>query len=278
MKGSPNDWRTSNCASWDERVPLNLQAHSYDLAALRAGEGRLSPIEEAELGLVDGLSVLHLQCHFGRDSLALAQRGARVTGLDFSGEAINVARGLATELDLDKRTRFVEADVYAAPDAISAPAAFDRVFVTWGALNWLPDIVAWAKVVSHFLRLGGALYLAEFHPIGFVFDDETKGADGMSRWSRPYFGREPRIDPAPRSFTADATRLDSGPTYEWVHPLGEIVTALSAAGLALKWLHEHDAAPWSPLSSCLRRDDDGLWRWPDKSWLPLSFSLWAERT
>ena len=222
--------------------------------------------------------MLHLQCHFGRDTLTLAQRGAQATGLDFSGEAINVARRLAAELDLNKRTRFVQADVYAAPGAIAEPAAFDRVFVTWGALNWLPDIVAWAMVVAHFLRPGGALYLAEFHPIAFVFDDETKSADGMPRWSWPYFSRGPHVDPTPRSFTGDAPRLQSGPTYEWVHPLGEIVTALSDAGLTLKWLHEHDAVPWWPALSCLRRDDDGLWRWPDKPWLPLSFSLWAERT
>lgn len=278
MVSSPDDWRRSNRASWDERVPLNRQAHSYDLRALRAGEGRLGPIEEAEIGSVDGLRVLHLQCHFGRDSLTLAQRGAQVTGLDFSGEAIGVARRLASELGLDSRARFVQADLYEAPDVIAEPAGFDRVFVTWGALNWLPDIAAWARIVTHFLRTDGALYLAEFHPTAFVFDDKPKSPDGMPRWSWPYFSRDPKVDPTPRSFAADATCLQIGPIYEWIHPLGEVVTALSDAGLTLTWLHEHDATPWWPASSCLRRGDDGLWRWPNQPWLPLSYSLWAQRT
>src|SRR5919106_4750610 len=117
MDGSQPDWLSANRANWDERVPLHLKAHSYDLRPLRAGRGNLQPIEEAEIGSVDGLRVLHLQCHFGRDTLTLAQRGADVVGVDFSGEAITVARRLATELGLDQRAPFVHADVYAAPDA-----------------------------------------------------------------------------------------------------------------------------------------------------------------
>jgi 2-polyprenyl-3-methyl-5-hydroxy-6-metoxy-1,4-benzoquinol methylase len=105
MDGSQPDWLSANCASWDERVPLHLKAHSYDLRPLRAGRGNLQPIEEGEIGSVDGLRVLHLQCHFGRDTLTLAQRGAKVVGVDFSGEAITVARRLATELGLDHRGR-----------------------------------------------------------------------------------------------------------------------------------------------------------------------------
>jgi SAM-dependent methyltransferase len=277
MTGLPDDWRKANRANWDERVPVHLNAHSYDLTALRAGNGRLTSIEEQEIGRVDGLSILHLQCHFGRDSLTLAQRGARVTGLDFSGEAITAARKLAAELGLERRARFVQADVYEAPAAVAAPASFDRVFVTWGALNWLPDIGRWAKIVSHFLKPGGVLYLAEIHPTGYVFDDGTSAVGGMLGWCWPYFGREPHIDPAPRSYTQNAPEMQSGPIYEWLHPLAEIVTALCDAGLALTWLHEHDATPWWPTLSCLSRGADGLWRWPERPWLPLSFSLQAER-
>lgn len=114
--------------------------------------------------------------------------------------------------------------------------------------------------------------------MAFVFDDEAKESDNRPRWSWQYFSREPKVDPTPRSFTADATRLRSGPIYEWVHPLGNIVTAVAKAGLSLTWLHEHDATLWSPALSCIRRDDDALWRWPDQPWLPLSFSLGAEKS
>ena len=275
------DWRAANRANWDERVALHLGADSYDLAPLRAGRGTLNPIEEAELGALDGLRILHLQCHFGRDSLILTQRGADVVGLDFSPAAIGVARDLALELGLADRARFVEADLYDAPAAIQQPGAFDRVFVTWGAINWLPDIAGWARIVAHFLKPGGALYLAEGHPAALVFDDAAKedrstAEAGMPGWFWPYLCAEPFIDSEPRDYTGDAPRTHSGPTVEWVHPLSKIITALCRAGLTLKWLHEHDAVPW-PMFACLRSDADGMWRWPDKPWLPLSYSLWAEK-
>ncbi len=111
-----DDWRELNRANWDERVAVHLGASGYDLAPLRAGRGRLNAIEEAELGPVGGLRVLHLQCHFGRDSLVLAGRGAEVTGLDFSGPAVVAARSLAAELGL--AARFVQADLYDAPEAV----------------------------------------------------------------------------------------------------------------------------------------------------------------
>ena len=270
-----DEWRRANRANWDERVTLHLAAPEYDLADLRAGNTRMNAIEEAELGPVEGLRVLHLQCHFGRDSLILAQRGATVTGVDFSGEAIRTARRLAAELGLSARARFVEADLYAAPRALPEPGGFDLVFVTWGAINWLPDIRGWSRVVAYFLRPRGALYLADQHPAAFVFDDATATSDGRPGWFWPYFAREALIEPAPVDYVGERKRL-SGPDYSFAHPLGEIVTALIEAGLTLRWLHEHDALAW-PAFGCLVEGSDGLWRWPDRPWLPLAFSLRAER-
>src|SRR5580704_9547872 len=131
------NWLETNRRNWDERVKIHLAAESYDLRPLREGRGRLTPIEEAELGPVDRLRILHLQCHFGRDSLILAQRGATVIGLDFSNPAIAAARALAAELGLAERAKFIEADVYEAPNALPEPGSFDLVFVTWGAVHWL---------------------------------------------------------------------------------------------------------------------------------------------
>ena len=171
MAGDAEGWRALNRANWDERVAVHLAAPSYEVDSLRAGQGRLNRIEEAELRPVGGLRVLHLQCHFGRDSLILAQRGAEVVGLDFSPEAVLAARTLAAELGLTNRARFVEADLYDAPAAIPEPGSFDLVYVTWGAINWLPDIRRWAEIVAFFLKPGGALYLAEGHPAALVLDD-----------------------------------------------------------------------------------------------------------
>lgn len=270
------DWLALNRANWDERVPIHMRSEAYALGHLRAGRGQLHAIEEAELGPVAGLRVLHLQCHFGRDTLVLAQRGADVVGLDFSVRAVHAARTLADELGLASRARFVVADVYDAPEAIAEPASFDLVFVTWGALCWLPDMRRWAGVVAHFLKPGGRLYLAEGHPAAYVFDDDTGTSDGMPGLFAPYFRREPlRLDDA-RDYADATARLANSRTLQWVHPLGDLLTALIAAGLRLDWLHEHDRVPWRMFRN-LSRDGDGMYHWPREPWLPLAFSLTATR-
>ena len=269
-------WRRANRANWDERVGVHLGPGGYDLSNLRAGHGRLNAIEEAELPSVRGKRVLHLQCHFGADSLTLAQRGAEVVGLDFSIRAIEAARNLANELGLAGQARFVHADVYDAVEAIPAPHAFDLVFVTWGAICWLPDITQWAQIVAGMLRPGGLLYLADGHPAAYVLDDENRSPDGTPGLFAPYFSREPIIDADPGDYIDADAQLTKATTYNWIHPLGEVATSLIAAGMTLDWLHEHDAVPWR-MFGILVKDDSGLYRWPDKRWLPLAFSISANR-
>ncbi len=272
----PPDWRALNRANWDERVAVHLGPRGYDLAELAAGTARLNAIEEAELGPVDGLRMLHLQCHFGRDSLILAQRGAEVVGLDFSAPAIDAARALAARLGLADRVRFVAADLYDAATAVPAPASFDAVYVTWGALCWLPDITAWARLVAHFLKPGGWLYLAEGHPVAMVLDDAAAAPDGTPGLFLPYFHDDPlRLDDS-SDYVDPQARLTNAATCQWIHPLGSVVTALLQAGLSLDWLHEHPTATWR-MFACLRQDPDGTFHWPDRPWLPLSYSLRARR-
>lgn len=270
------EWRALNRANWDERVPLHLTASSYDLSLLRAGCSRLDAIVEGELGPVDGLRVLHLQCHFGRDSLILAQHGAEVVGVDFSEPAIATAKALAGELGLADRARFVCSDVYAAADAVAEDGTFDRVFVTWGAIGWLPDIRGWARIVARFLNPGGALYFAEGHPAALVLDDAVPGVDGMPGWFISYFHKGALILDNASDYADTTAVLRNARTHQWQHPLSEVVTALLDAGLTLRWLHEHDRVVW-PMFSCLVEEPPAMWRWPDRCWLPLAYSLWAER-
>ena len=269
------NWRALNRANWDERVPVHLAAPAY-AGSLATGEARLNAIEEAELGPVDGLRLLHLQCHFGRDTLMLAQRGARVVGLDFSPPAIAAARALAEELGLADQARFVEADLYDAPGAIGEPGAFDRVYVTWGAINWLPDIAGWARIVAHFLKPGGSLYLAEGHPSALVLDDARRQPDGLPGLFAPYFHSGPFVFDETSDYADPDARLKNSTTCQWIHPLGAIVTSMIEAGLRLDWLHEHAAITWR-MFGCLVEGEDGLYRWPDQPWLPLAFSLWATK-
>ena len=271
-----DDWRDANRANWDERVAMHVASPTYDTAALRAGRRRLHPIEEAELGPVEGMRILHLQCHFGMDSLTLAQRGADVVGLDFSPPAIAQAQMLSAELGLSGRSRFVLSDVYDAPMAIAEASAFDIVFSTWGTIGWLPDIERWAAVVAHFLAPGGFLYLADGHPAALVFDDADRRPDGLPGYFVPYFQREAVVTVDPSDYADETAQLENATQHNFQHPMGDVVTALRRNGLQLDFLHEHPAVPWR-MFQALVRDAAGMWRWPDKEWLPLSFSLKAVR-
>jgi SAM-dependent methyltransferase len=275
MSRSEPAWHAANRAHWDELVGIHLGPRGYDLSDLRAGHGRLTAIEEKEMPPVAGKRLLHLQCHFGADSLRLVQKGAEIVGLDFSTLAIAAARGLAAELGVADRARFVEADLYDAPRAVPPPHGFDVVYVSWGAICWLPDIAGWARIVAAMLRPGGSLYLADGHPAALVFDDAVRSADGMPGFFAPYFSRDPVAIADPRDYIDRDARLENALEYTWIHPLGEIVTSLIAAGLELQWLHEHDAITWQ-MFEILVRDENGFYRWPDKPWLPLAFSLSAQ--
>ena len=272
------DWLDANRAQWDERVPLHVASDFYDQSKLRAGHGELYPIEEAELAAqfpdgIEGKRILHLQCHFGADSLVLAQRGATVVGLDFSKPAIRAARELATEVGLADRARFIVANVYDARHTLPEPESFDLVYTTWGTIGWLPDVVEWAKIIEWYLKPGGQLYFADGHPSAFVFDN---GPDGAPVMAFPYDteGVADVLDDGSDYAVADAT-LENTRTFEWMHPLSETVGALLDAGLRLDFLHEHYAVPWKMLDALVA--DGPVYRWPDRRWLPLAMSLSATR-
>lgn len=269
------DWRALNRANWDERVGVHLGPGGYDLASLRAGTARLNAIEEAELGPVAGLRIIHLQCHFGRDSLILASRGAEVTGIDFSAPAIEAARALTAELDLP--AQFHHCDLYDAAAQLPDAGSFDLAYVTWGTICWLPDIGRWAETVAHFLKPGGALYFADAHPAAYVFDDLAgTDADGRPGWFTPYFGRAPILVEDASDYIDAAARLSNTRQVTWLHPLADILAALQAAGLRLDWLREHPRITWQMFKT-LVPDADECWTWPGPAWLPLSLSLRAVR-
>lgn len=266
----PPDWLTLNRAMWDEKAPAHLRSPLYDLDGFRAGRSSLQPHEIEELGpAVAGKALVHLQCHIGLDTLSWARLGARVTGLDFSPAAIEAARGLAAELGLE--ARFVVSDVYAAPAALGAD--YDIVYTGVGALCWLPDIGRWAEVVRELLRPGGELYLFEFHPVEWMLEPDAAGRPmlAVDYFTPPHGYRGGAVsyaDDAPAA--ADAT-------VEWNHPLGEVVTALAQAGLAIESLRELDRsvlARWPGMAA----GPDGMFASPAGGpSLPLMYVLRARR-
>lgn len=258
---------------WDALVVVNADTEGndgYNLKAFIAGERDLHPIEEAELPDVNGLSLLHLQCHFGKDTLSLASKGATVTGFDYSPAAIEKARWLAREIGID--ATFVEGDLYDAPALIKG--RFDAVFVSWGAINWLPDIHGWARVVAHFLKPGGWFYMAEGHPVMATIDDEDP--DGPVTVRYPYFHKpDPLRFTTTTAYADNETRLEVTENHEWFHPVGEVVTSLIEAGLRLEFLHEHPEITWRAMPY-LVPGARGQYRMPDgRPNIPLSFSLLA---
>ena len=273
----PPDWLAQNQANWDERVAIHMNApHAYDLSKLRDGTDRLDRIAAETLGPVDGKRVLHLQCHFGMDTLVLARQGAAVTGLDFSPPAIAAATALAIELGFTDRARFVAANVYDAPAVLPCQGCFDRVFVSWGALCWLPDMTQWARIIAGFLAPGGFLALAEAHPAAYVFDDATATADAMPGWFMPYLSREPLLLDKAEDFADPDARLRNSRTVEFLHPISDVITALIEAGLRIDRFQEHDSLTWKMFKNLVQRAP-GEFAWPDKPWLPLSYSLRAAK-
>jgi SAM-dependent methyltransferase len=260
---------------WDAWTRIHVGSRFYDVPSFRSGERgiRLADYEREEVGSVEGLTLLHLQCHFGLDTLSWARLGAVVTGIDFSAEAITAARGLAADLAIP--ATFVVANLYGLPSLLNGQ--FDLVYTSRGVLGWLPDIAGWARVAARFVKPGGFLYVTDIHPVAQVFEDEGV-APGELRLAYPYWSH-----PAPLRFEVHGSYADrEAPTdglveYGWDHSLGEIVTAVVDAGPQLDFLHEFDFVEW-PLDF-LVEGGDGRWRLPEGTGgsLPLFFSLKATK-
>lgn len=275
MTEDHGDKKDVNRAYWDALFAVNAAADTpdgYNVSGFLAGETDLHPIELGELPDLDGLSLLHLQCHFGLDTLRLARKGASVTGLDFSEPAIEKARWLAGEAGIE--ASFVHGDFHDAPKLIDG--AFDAVFCSWGTVSWLPDIKRWAEIIAHFLKPGGWFYIADVHPTMLMMEDEDP--EGPVRVAYPYFHKpEPLRFESSVAYIDNETKLAVTETYEWNHPIGEIVTSLIDAGLRLDFLHEHPEITWMAFPFLVpgRR---GQYRMPDdRPNFPLSFSLKATK-
>jgi SAM-dependent methyltransferase len=254
---------------WDGATPVHYRSRSYNVDGFRQGGTSLLPLELGELGDVSGRRLLHLQCHFGLDTLSWARRGAEVTGVDFSPQAIATARRLAQELSIP--ARFIESNIYTLPEVHHE--RYDIVYTGYGALCWLPDLDRWAKVVARSLRPGGVFYVLDSHPIMDMIDYDVP--DRVELKLRYFTDGEPEMEDSPNTYTDSDRPLEERVTYSWSHPLSEIVGSLLSAGLQLDFLHESELGYFNahPL---MRKRDDGHWTFPPGTCrLPLTFSLMA---
>lgn len=255
---------------WEAWTDVNVRSAFYDVAGFKAAPSPLDRIVRAGLGDVANKSVLHLQCHFGLDTLRVALAGGHVTGVDFSPRAIAAARRLADELGIV--AHFVESDIYALPDVLDG--TFDIVFASWGVLSWLPELAPWGRVIARHLRPGGRFFLAEGHPTFFLFDAPD---DEHLQLHYPYFVTpEPIVIPVTGNY-ADPSAPVSGTEYAFPHSLEEIVMALLDAGLRLDELREHDHVVWRAFPFLVERAPGEWVLPPGRPSLPLAFSLRATK-
>jgi SAM-dependent methyltransferase len=266
-----NDYQTTNHDLWNAWTSLHETSDFYDLSGFKAGQSSLRPIERAELTEVAGRSLLHLQCHFGLDTLSWARKGAIVTGVDFSEQSIILAQSLSAELGIP--ATFVCSDIERLPDMLSGQ--FEIVFSSYGVLPWLRDLRRWAEVIAHFLKPGGIFYLVDDHPLMRTL--HTNEAGELTVANSYFFTEEPSRIAARGSYAAPGD--EQAPLREWYiwnHSLGEILGVLIGAGLQIAFLHEFPFAMRAKFPG-MQRSDDGVWRFSRPPEFPLLFSLQAHK-
>ena len=271
----PNDYMAVNLANWNSRVPIH--EHGYSLDEFRADPTYLSGVVRFDLprlGNVAGLDAVHLQCHIGTDTLSLSRLGARMTGLDFSPPALDVARRLAAVCGA--RIDYVDSPLYDAVAALGG-SRFDLVYTGVGALCWLPDVARWAKVVSALLRPGGRLFIREGHPMLWTLSDPRD--DGLLVIEYPYFETSGTLFSEAKTYVDHEHDLAAPDIVHFNHGLGEILAAVTEAGLVITGFVEHMSVPWNAAGAAMVEDEFGEWclrEMPER--LPASYTLQARKT
>lgn len=228
------DYLEINKKFWNQKVDIHFDSSFYGVDEFLKSRNSLNDIELSLLGNIRGKSLLHLQCHFGQDSISLARLGAKVTAVDFSDQAIQRARELAVKAE-SHETNFVCSDIYTLPDNLKS--SFDIVFSSYGTIGWLPDIHRWAQVVSHFLKPGGRFVFAEFHPVVWMFDDD------FTKVAYRYFNSGPILETENQTY-ADQIDVPESQYIGWNHGLSEVIQALTDSGLFLQIFREYDYSPY----------------------------------
>jgi SAM-dependent methyltransferase len=250
-----SDYVSVNRAFWDELAERHVESDFYATARFRKGENILDSLVRERIGNVAGKRLLHLQCHFGLDTLSLARMGADITGLDFSPVAIEAARTLSRECNVP--ATFVQSDVLTAPETLTD---FDIVFASWGAIPWIGDLTRWMQVAAHALKPGGRLFLAEGHPMMATID-EAVAADAPFRIRYDYGSRTP-LELENQQDYASPGILKAHRNVQFLHGMATILNTAMTAGLSIARIEELDRIPWEALPQLVKADAE-YWKLPD---------------
>ncbi|AXG70000.1 bifunctional 3-demethylubiquinone-9 3-methyltransferase/ 2-octaprenyl-6-hydroxy phenol methylase [Kordia sp. SMS9] len=257
----------TNRETWNKKVAIHAKSDMYNMEAFKNGNSSLMKYERHSLSAVAGKSLLHLQCHFGQDTLSFARMGATCTGIDLSDEAIKLAKSLNDELNLD--ATFHCCNVFDVNDHVTD--TFDIVFTSYGVIGWLPDLTKWATIIASRLKDGGTFYMVEFHPIVWMFDYLQEPP--VLKYA--YNQDEVIYEEYEGTYAEDGETKMISKEYAWNHGLGDVINALINAGLTIEMLTEHDASPYDVLPD-LVKNDEGLYETKDKLY-PLIYELKATK-
>lgn len=240
----------TNKKNWNERVGIHKKSKFYDVEGFLKGKNSLKSLELGELGDVKGKKILHLQCHFGMDTLSLARMGAEVTGADFSDKAIELAKELSSETGLN--AKFVCSNVLELDEHLEGE--YDIVYASYGVFCWIGDLNRWFQIASHFLKPGGELIIIDGHPFAnmFEYSEEKKELEQDG----PYFNEKPHRYVEDYTYTDGDEKMKNNVEYEWAHPLSEFIMSAVNNGLKIKTIKEYPYCGWKRYPNMKKKDDE----------------------
>lgn len=260
-------YRDSNKQSWNKRTEAHLKSAFYDVEGFLQGKSSLNSIELDLLGDVNDKSILHLQCHFGQDSISLSRMGGKVTGIDLSDKAIESANEMAKLTH--QNTRFICCDLYDLSNHLDEK--FDLIFTSYGTIGWLPDLGKWAELIQHFLKPQGQFIFVEFHPVVWMFDNQFQNI------TYNYFNSGPIIETLTGSY-ADREADMELESITWNHSLSEVIQNLIEKGLQLNHFQEFNYSPYDCFEETIEWEPNKYRIKHLGNKIPMVFALVATKT
>lgn len=263
---SENNYLEKNRKSWNKNTEIHLDSNFYDLEGFMNGKNSLNDIELNLLGDIQGKTILHLQCHFGQDTISLNRLGADVTGVDFSDTAIESATQIAKEVN--SNANFICCNIYDLPKYLNKK--FDIVFTSYGTIGWLPDLDQWARIISNFLKPNGQFVFVEFHPVIWMFDDN------FEKIAYRYFNSGAIIETENGTY-ADKKADVSQSYVMWNHGLSEVLNSLINNGLEINSLEEFDYSPYNCFNKTIEFEPNKFRIKHLSNQIPMVYSIMATK-
>ncbi|BCY28762.1 class I SAM-dependent methyltransferase [Flavobacterium okayamense] len=260
------DYFEINKQTWNNKVPVHLASDFYNQKEFLKGKNSLPEVDQEILGDITNKSILHLQCHFGQDSISMARMGAKVTGIDLSDKAIDEAKKINSALNLD--TKFICCNVYDTLEHINEQ--FDIVYTSYGTIGWLPDLDKWANVISKSLKTGGKLIFIEFHPVLWMFDDDFKEI------KYHYHNEKPIIEEYTGTYANKEADIKTD-YIGWNHSLSEVFSSLINQGLQIQHFKEYDYSPYNCFNETIEFEKGKFRIKHMDNKIPMLFSLIATK-